>query len=74
MDKLYHTLSFIFIHVLFLIVEIGLVVSIYVAAADKDRSVLFISGLLIGARSCLKAMWEAAKIDYTIDQEGISDE
>ena len=64
MDKLYVVLSTIFIHILFLLVEGGLIISVYCAAVDHDRSLLILTGLFVLARQCLKGMWHFQRLEW----------
>lgn len=64
MDKLYVVLSTIFIHILFLLVEGGLLISLYCAAVDHDRSLLIITGLFLLARQCLKGLWHFQRLEW----------
>lgn len=64
MEKLYHILNFIFIHILFALVKTTFVVSLYVGAVDNDKSLLIITGLSVLAEQCLKHIYRVAKKDY----------
>lgn len=69
MEKLYHILNFIFIHILFILVKTAFVVSLYIGAVDNDKSLLIITGLSVMAEQCLKHIWRVAKIDYEKSME-----
>lgn len=64
MDKLYVVLTTIFTHILFLIVKIGIIGSLYVACRDSDPSCLIITALCVLAEQCVKGIWYFTKIEW----------
>ena len=69
MDKLYVVLSTVFVHILFLLVEAGVLISLY-SAARGDRSCLIITALCVLARQCLKGLWYFTQKEFNELKEG----
>lgn len=74
MDRFYTIVGIVFVHLLFLLTEVGAVVALYFAATDKDFACLVIAVLCRIARQCLIPMWKQLEMEvWGHDDQRVSD-
>lgn len=64
MNCLYVVLTTIFCHILFALSTAAIMLSLYFAAVDNDKSLLIITGLSLLGYQCIKGLWYFTKKEW----------